>query len=184
MRFSLISLLVFTALIAIVCGIFFALPDVISLLALTILTFSVIPASSVSGIVFGQGKARAFCIGVLSSTAWTGIAGFLFGIFGGMASIASSTEGVLIWKIIFAIIYFTSVLCGGIAVGIRWLCLRGVNPTSAANSQPSPTMVIIDPRDKAELYAILQGRMTSRIDAATNGLHSPLSSTEYDAVQR
>jgi hypothetical protein len=184
MRFSLISLLVFTALIAAVCGIF-ALPDVFSHVMLALLTVAIIPTASISGIVFGRGKAKAFSIGVLVSIAWIGPVAMIFGVFGGSISFTDADiEESLIWKIIFAVIYLTSALCGGIAIGIRWLCLRGAGVTSAANSNSSPTMVIIDPRDKAELYAILQGQMANRFEVETNGLHSPVSVVRNDAAQR
>lgn len=159
MRFSLISLLGITGLIAIVCCIFFALPDVVSLIVLVAITMSVIPAASISGIVFGRGKTRAFWIGVLASSGWIVPLIAFYSVLGGLGGGLDEEEAIWFYKAFFAIIYATSAACGSIAMGVRWLCQRGTNVANVATPQPQPTIMVIDPRDKAELYAILQGRM-------------------------
>jgi hypothetical protein len=49
-------------LLALLCDIFFVLPDTLSTIALIALTVSVIPAAAVAGIVYGRDNLRAFSV--------------------------------------------------------------------------------------------------------------------------
>src|SRR5688572_16510865 len=131
MRFSLLALLMATGAIAIVCGIFFALPDFVSVLVLFALAFSLFPSMAVSGIVYGQNHSRAFAVGCAASMAASLIPIYIMlGDFFGEAANA---------KIFFAIYYSTILLSGAGAVFVRWLCIRS-NPVPAHNQQPAASI--------------------------------------------
>jgi len=66
MRFSLRSLFIVIACTSIYCAVVFAIPVVLSFLALTVMTL-LFPPIAVGGIVYGRGAWRAFWIGCAAS---------------------------------------------------------------------------------------------------------------------
>jgi hypothetical protein len=161
MRYSLLSLLWLNVAIAVLCGIFFGLPDTVGLCLLSVLALGVFPAATVAGIIYGHGYVRAFLIGCLAAMGWTNIAIAFMGVIAISNRMdANAPNDEVVFKVAFAIFFTTTVLCGLLAMGIRWLCLhRRAAIFPADQLQPTPSSISIEPRDKAELYTILQGRM-------------------------
>ena len=166
MRFSLTTLLLATGAIAVVCGIFFALPGVIAVWVLMAFSGATLPALLVSGVVFGAGYTRAFFIGCLASIGWTiPFLPFSMMVGGPFALGAVDGEGAAAVKIMFATLYATVLLGGAAAMFVRWFCVRNSsvpasNPHSAASTVPLEYQMT--PHDRAELYAIFQGRLSGQ----------------------
>jgi hypothetical protein len=179
MRFSLKSMLVWTGAIAIYCGILFGLPIGVSLFVLIVGTMLVMPSTIVTGIVYARGPLRAFFIGCGAAGSWALLIALYFATMivmtGGeaLAMFADADDDAAAMKWGFAILHGATVFSGVFALGVRWLCIRGRNVASGPSSaQPSPAVVLFDPRDKAELYAILQGRMAGESLVTMNGSNS------------
>ena len=141
MRFSLRSLLLWTALVAVICGVF-ALPrgwPVVAVLPLS-LTFL---AAAATGAAFGADDLRAFCLGYLVAGFWIVV---YVGVFIPITLIDSparlgeildspNDQYLTIWKATFAGYFATNLLCGLAGVGIRRFCLRRIgNRINAGDS--------------------------------------------------
>ena len=172
MRFSLLSMILLTAVAGGLCCVFFALPPVMTLIALFMVTMTVIPAAAVSGLIYGKGYRRAFSIGVLASMSWLLIGLPIVSIYI-LASLLDSPEFVspdsepFNWiKLLFAVAYVTA-FCGGLlSMGIRWLCLRRAATSSTTKDKHNaPSTELVDARDSANVYAVLQGRISSQVPA-------------------
>jgi hypothetical protein len=156
MRFSLRSLLMVTAVIAVDCALFAALPTGLSVLALIIITTYLLPVAAIAGIIYGRRYVRAFCIGCVSSGLWV-IAqlffagGFVEDGFSDMADMDVEDANPL--RIICVAVQAQMLLGGLIVAGVRWLNVRKEVQVAAPSTAP------IEPQGKAELYTILQGRI-------------------------
>lgn len=159
MRFSLRAMLILTAVIAVYCAVFFALPPGPSILLLMVATIVPLPTAAIAGIIYGKGHVRAFFIGCISSTLWVAATFYFFAIllegnlFDWEDLMAADAEEVRTLQIICFVVHGSMVVCGLTMVGVRWFCLRSQAAVVVASTAP------IEPQDKAELYTILQGRM-------------------------
>jgi hypothetical protein len=160
MRFSLRSLLVVTAAIAVYCAVFFALPAGLSVITLWVATGFVMPTGLISGIVYGKGYLRAFCIGGIGSSLWIALALYFFNVLIDEEivdfTMALDDEDAQKLQLVFVIVQIVTLLCGLTAAAGRWLCL------SRAARLAAPT-IAIEPQDMAGLYTILQGRMAGSV---------------------
>lgn len=130
MRFRLKTLFLITSLVAVVCGVLFALPEWLSCLVLVAFVM-VSPAALVAGIIYGRGARRAFAIGFLACGGWAlfGMPYYLVVTFSdgidGIMEIDSPTA--LMIKIAFVAYYGFLSLSGLVSIGIRRLCYQGRN---------------------------------------------------------
>jgi hypothetical protein len=129
-RFRLKTLFLLTFLVAVACGILFALPDWAScvvLIAVVLLS----PAALVAGIVYGRGARRAFAIGCLASGGWAlfGMPYFVVTLFSdGLEGITNiDSESAIMIKIAFVGYYAVLSLAGLMSIGIRRMCYQGRN---------------------------------------------------------
>jgi hypothetical protein len=149
----------------------FVVPDWFAFYVLMLVGL-ITPPALVSGIVYGRGYVRAFAIGALISATWlfTYISYDIpYRLLSGdtvNVVIFSYVKDLTRFKIGFAIHCLMTTLSGLTAVGVRWMCLRTkpgaaqkVAPTLAGIKAMNVSEMEITPRDKAELYAILQGRV-------------------------
>ncbi|HEY2881236.1 MAG TPA: hypothetical protein VGJ15_02355 [Pirellulales bacterium] len=180
MRFSLRALLAVTCVAAAVCCLYFVVPNVVAI-PVIILLMILAPAALTAGIVYGRRYQRAFCIGGLTSCSWVP---FYFGLMALILSQNSVSEWdafvtqlddlILALKILLMVEYIFVLAAGMLAVAVRrWLLRNGQKSSSPSDRfgrdlEKLPT-IAIEPRDKAELYAILQGQ----ISAAPTELGSP-----------
>jgi len=163
MKFSLRSLLALTGIVAVLCCLFFVMPAPAVVIVIGVSVLS-LPVILVAAIVYGRGYVRAFAIGSIS---WWGCLSFglmylPMMVLGGANSdtFESAIEAVVEIKTAFAILLGIMLWAGSLAVIVRWVCLKQIprQPNQAAVLEAPQTM-LIDPHDKAELYAILQGRI-------------------------
>ena len=172
MRFSLISLILLTGVAGGLCCVFFALPPVMTLIALFMVTMAVIPAAAVSGLIYGRGYRRAFSIGVLTSMSWLLIGlpilsvYILSGLLDSPEFVSPDSEPFYWIKLLFAVAYAMA-FCGGLlSMGIRWLCLRGAATSSTTKDKHNASSVeLVDSREAADVYAVLQGRISGQVPA-------------------
>ena len=134
MRFSLRSLLLSTALIAVICGAF-VLPMGWPVLAVPALSI-ILLAAAAAGAVYASDGRRAFCIGYAVAGCWivlyTVIFPFLAIIDGprGFERVLeqltdpANYEPLWGWRAIFAAYLVVNVLGGLAAVAVRWMCVR------------------------------------------------------------
>jgi hypothetical protein len=160
MRFSVRSLLFITAAAAGFCGLFLAVPDSVATLVLT-MAMLVLLAAAVVLATIGPGKARLFGLAYAVAGSWLPL---YFGLFSAFVlqskeeiykyvGVGVEAETVFGVKCVCAFQFTASIVAGIVAIVVGWLCLGG--------SRPEPLAVSIDPRAMAELYEILQGRMTT-----------------------
>jgi hypothetical protein len=162
MRFSLRSMLIVTAVLAVYCALYFALPPGLSVFLLMLATLIPLPAAAIAGIVYGKSYVRAFFIGCISSTLWVAAAFYYLGMlieenfqvdWDSIINATASDEEVRSWKLTCFWVHVSMIVCGLTVAGVRWLCLRNAAGVVATSTAP------IEPQDKAELYTILKGRM-------------------------
>jgi hypothetical protein len=167
MRFSVRTLLIFTAVAAGFCGLFSAVPDSVSAVVLSMVTI-VLLASAVILTIVARGASRMFGLGYAVAGIWFPLYfGFVVMIWMQDDSLSDvfgpgvDEDVVFGVKCVSAFQIMTSTIAGLLALVIRWYWTR-------ANAPETPGAISIDPRDMAELYAVLQGRMTSG-EAQTDG---------------
>jgi hypothetical protein len=140
MRFSLRALMMLVLLAALVCGAFFALPGIWSVMVLGALV-TVAPGALVSGVCFGRGYARAFAIGCLA-VAWAPSLYHLYIVVmlaaqgSDFMDIADNWEEATALKIAYAVLFTLITLSGLLSVGVRWLVGPGGNPATRDLAEP------------------------------------------------
>jgi len=149
MRFSVRSLLICTALVAVICGVF-VLPRGLPVLAVPALALIVLSAAA-AGAVYASGGRRAFCIGYTVAGCWivlyTVMFPFLTIIDGprGLERLIeqltgpdnSNYEPLWAWKAMFAAYQMVNVFGGLAAMVVRWMCMRSVGRSSDGASSAS-----------------------------------------------
>ena len=183
MRFSLRTLLAATAVVALVCCVFFALPNWLTATVLILSAF-LIPVMAVSTAVYARGYWRAFGVGsAVALSCWPLITGyFIFTIvysgasssdFSEILAYATQASGVgdiTGMKISFAIIYALAALAGMTSVVVRWLAVRSQaratrdELATVAESEPSPL----------DRYEVIADRIT-RTQGEPGSIQDPLS---------
>ncbi len=133
-QFSLRALLIATAVVSVLCCIFFTLPSWVGGLFLLIAMLLFMPAT-LAALVYGRGRTRAFAVGAMPPMSivfltFTGLGGRLmpFYDFG-----PSDFE----LKIMFAIVTVVIAASGFIGQAVRWWCLRNVNRDHAEQAEPN-----------------------------------------------
>jgi hypothetical protein len=135
MRFSLRALMMLTLLAAVVCGAFFALPGIWSVMVLGAVV-TVLPGALISGVCFGRGYARAFSIGCLA-VAWAPALYHLYIVVmlaaegSDFVDIAENMEEARALKIAYAVVFSLISLSGLLSVGVRWLIAPSGDPASS-----------------------------------------------------
>jgi hypothetical protein len=126
-RFRLKTIFIITLAVAIVCMVFFTLPDWLCLIVLAAAAMAT-PGAIVPGIIYGRGARRAFAIGSLVSGGWalwlTPIL-FFACVAGGSIDIDADSPTTL--KVAFVAYYGMLFLGGLVSVGVRRLCYQGRN---------------------------------------------------------
>lgn len=131
MQFSIRALLAVILAVAHLCCVFFTLPDWLSPIVLAVLTFAVVPAALVSGVVYGRGSGRAFSIGAITPLACFVVSLFGYAMLGVLSvggdlfSSADGSEVTVPIKIAFGIVSGGVAAAGFASAAVRWLCLRG-----------------------------------------------------------
>ena len=125
MRFRLKTLFLLTFLVAIVCMVLFAVPDVVSVYALGAVAMAT-PGAILAGIIYGRGAKRAFAIGCLSSGGWALWVTPILSFYAVNGELSVGDEAV-IFKIWFVAYYGALALGGLAAIGVRRLCYQGRN---------------------------------------------------------
>ena len=123
-QFSIRALMIGTALVAVLCCIFFVVPDLVGSWFMLIATLLFMPAI-LAALVYGNGRTRAFAVGAsppmcILLLLFTGIAGrglFVFGFGNGGSGL----------KTFFAVATLVVVASGFVAQAVRWWCLRRAN---------------------------------------------------------
>jgi hypothetical protein len=139
--------------------VFFTLPPGLSILTLMVATVFPVPTAAIAGIIYGRGYVRAFFIGCISSTLWVGASFYFFAIllegdfFDWEELMAADADEVRPLQFICFTVHASMLVCGLIVAGVRWLCLQSAAEVGA------PSTALALPQNKAEVYAILQGRM-------------------------
>ena len=142
MRFSLRALMMLTLLAAVVCGAFFALPGIWSVMVLGAVV-TVLPGALVSGICFGRGYARAFAMGCLA-VAWAPALYHLYMVVvlaaegSDFMDIADGMEEATSLKIAYAVLFSLISLSGLLSVGVRWL-IAPVGDLARNLAEPLPS---------------------------------------------
>ncbi|HWB08888.1 MAG TPA: hypothetical protein VG826_06680 [Pirellulales bacterium] len=125
MRFRLKTIFIITFAVAVVCTVFFTLPDWLCLIVLATLAM-VTPAALVAGIIYGRGAKRAFAIGCLVSGGWAlWLTPFLF--YAVVAGGSIDVDEPITFKVAFAAYYGMLLLAGSVSIGVRRLCYQGRN---------------------------------------------------------
>jgi hypothetical protein len=134
MRFSLRSLLLCTALIAVICAAF-VLPMGWPVLAVPALSIILLSAAA-SGAVYAGGARRAFCIGYTVAGCWIVLYTVMFpflAIIDGPRGFErlleqlndpANYQPLWGWRVIFAAYLIVNVLGGLTAVLVRWMCVQ------------------------------------------------------------
>ena len=128
--------------VALMCMMLFALPDTAAFWSLLLTTLAV-PSLAIPVIVYSQGNARAFAIGVVSSFALTPFAFWFLPyavIIGGPEQIFDNlwqgTPGELrAWKMFFAAALGSTVLLGFASIAIRHACRRQQSQEGESQSE-------------------------------------------------
>lgn len=122
-QFSLRALMIATAIVAVLCCIFFTLPSWVSAFVLLIATLLFMPVT-LAALIYGRGRTRAFAVGATPpmSIVFLWFTGF-GGRFGRILDFGPSDDFDV--KITFAIATFVIVASGFIGQAVRWWCLRG-----------------------------------------------------------
>jgi hypothetical protein len=120
-QFSLRSLMIATTVLAIGCGFAKFVPIEVSHLLIGLI-WVVATSLLLTGLIFGRGDVRAFCIGasVVISSMWTGIGGrlmqgvhFFFGVFSAGSGVS---QPIMLW--------LDLAVLAALAVANGWLCVR------------------------------------------------------------
>jgi hypothetical protein len=125
-QFSLLALLVLTTLVALACGLLFAAPGWVAALTMYAMLMA-LPAVWLTGVIYGRGYARTFCIAALVPA---GAILLGFGLFAGYLLLAtaagetswldfSDAEAGSLWGVIVSAHAGLSVLAGTLAVLVR-----------------------------------------------------------------
>jgi hypothetical protein len=168
MRFSIRSLLVLTAIAAFFSGLLFGLPDGFAILGLVVVSL-LIPTALVAAIVYARGYGQAFAIGALIPSAWIILfAAYLLpmGLLSGFATatdwgsdLGIGIESMMQFKIAFVMEFVLAALSGGVAMAVRRLCVGPKRSSAVEVSLRRQLTETIDPRNKAELYKIIERRL-------------------------
>jgi hypothetical protein len=124
MQFSLRAFLIFVGLSCIYLAVTFALPVVLSLLGLTLLTFF-FPPLIVGGVIYGRGAMRAFWIGCAASGFIPLIVALYLGIsvtIAALSDISELDDGGRWFCAGLAACHVLVAVYGSIVVAMRWLC--------------------------------------------------------------
>ena len=147
MQFSLKSMLLTTVVMSILCAMLFAVPPVVSIIFFLV-TVLIAPPVLITGIVYGRGHLRAFCIGCVSSPLILVLLYapvMLLGLFD--ASASDWAEYGTQMKIMASCLLGGLFASGAVSVFVRWLALRG---------QESPSKPGLGP----EAHSVLHQRVT------------------------
>ena len=126
MQFSLRTMFVLTACVAVACTVLFAVPDPLAVPLLLALTIAV-PAVLATFVIYGRGYLRTFCIGALFPTATALYASAWFLGFCLLDADVSdwyelaTEDAAVVYRWYAGISWVLAVVIGLICVGARWL---------------------------------------------------------------
>ena len=134
MRFSLRSIFILMAGVAVYTALLFARPDAIAGVTMSILSALLLPIT-VGGVIYAQNAWRAFwigcAVGILPMTFLMLMTG------GGYFFIFNDMDDASSFRTLFAILHGYILLNGLIVVGVRWFCLHRLSKQSAAPNNPT-----------------------------------------------
>lgn len=127
MQFSLKTLMAVVAAVAVVCGVFFGIPDIACFIVSAVVIL-LIPPALIAGIVYGRGSGRAFSIGALAAGGCLPLITLYLGVylFQGMWELWDSPdiEDAIVFKITLAIYFGLVGLSGVVSLVIRSVSIR------------------------------------------------------------
>lgn len=166
MQYSLKSLFVATAVVAVLFALACTLPDVLSIPVLAYITL-ILPGVTIALIVYARGYVQAFAIGCAVSPVGPAILAFPFIAASALPMIGGDDavpETALYVKIGILGYHFLNISCGLVAVIARWCVLRSKHNNSVTSKVVEELVVErIVPLDSdlsaVEPFAIIQGRV-------------------------
>jgi hypothetical protein len=150
-QFTIRTLLAVILAVAVLCCVFFTLPNWLSLIVLAVLSFAVFPAALVSGVIYGRAFGRAFSIGALTPLACFAISMLGYATLGLLSVVGDLVDNVgnvdnsellVPIKISVGILWAAAATAGFASVAVRWLCLRSAirdlnRPPSGMRVEPT-----------------------------------------------
>ena len=126
MQFSLKTLLIVVTLVAVLCGIAFALPHLVGAIVLG-LSLLFAPALLVSGAVYIRGNWQAFCVGGATISIFSMPVMYLNYSFHPIYSGSSEDDAFIEMKVTMAVLWGLICFSGLLGIGMRYIS-RWINP--------------------------------------------------------